>query len=62
MKNNLIYMNNNEGNNHDNTNYKMIKELNKTTPKNKTKIKKEVNSSKKDISMASKTICKSVDL
>ena len=60
IKNNLIYMNNKEGSNPDDTNYKMIKELindfaintnklNKTTPKNKTKIKKEVNSSKKDI-------------
>ena len=59
IKNNLIYMNNKEGSNPDDTNYKMIKELindftintnklNKTTPKNKTKIKKEVNSSKKD--------------
>ena len=60
VKNNLIYMNNKERNNPDNTNYKIIKELindftintnklNKTTPKNRTKIKKEVNSSKKDI-------------
>ena len=59
IKNNLIYMNNKEGSNPDDSNYKMIKELindftintnklNKTTPKNKTKIKKEVNSSKKD--------------
>ncbi len=59
IKNNLIYMNNKEGSNLDDSNYKMIKELindftintnklNKTTPKNKTKIKKEVNSSKKD--------------
>ena len=59
IKNNLIYMNNKEGSNPDDANYKMIKELindftintnklNKTTPKNKTKIKKEVNSSKKD--------------
>ena len=59
IKNNLIYMDNKEGSNPDDANYKMIKELindfaintnklNKTTPKNKTKIKKEVNSSKKD--------------
>lgn len=54
IKNNLIYMNNKDTNNHDHSNYKMIKELindftintNKTTPKNK--IKKEINSSKKD--------------
>ena len=59
IKNNLIYMNNNEINNPDNSNYKMINELindfeinnknlNKTTPKNKTRLHKEINSSKKD--------------
>ena len=60
IKNNLIYMNNNETNNPDNSNYKIIKELisdftintkklNKTTPKNRTKTKKEEASYKKDI-------------
>ena len=60
IKNNLIYVNNNEANNHENSNYKVIKELindfaintkniNKTTPKNRTKIYKEINSSKKDV-------------
>ena len=58
IKNDLIFMNNNETNIPDNSNYKMIKELisdfeintnqlNKTTPKNKAKIK-GINSSKKD--------------
>ena len=60
IKNNLIYMNNNETKNPDNnSNYKIIKELindfeinkkntNKTTPKNNIKYRKEINSSKKD--------------
>ena len=61
IKNNLIYMNNNETKNPDNNpNYKIMKELindfeintkniNKTTPKNNIKNRKEINSSKKDI-------------
>ena len=60
IKNNLIYMNNNETKNPDNnSNYKILKELindfeintkniNKTTPKNNIKNRKETNSSKKD--------------
>ena len=60
IKNNLIYMNNNETKNPDNnSNYKIMKELindfeintknlNKTTPKNNIKNRKEINSSKND--------------
>ena len=59
IKNNLIYLNNNENNNQNISNYKMLNDLlndfeinsknyNKTTPKSKTKIKKEISSSKKD--------------
>ena len=59
IKNNLIYLNNNEKNNPNKSNFKMFNDLindleinsknyNKTTPKAKTKIKKEINSSKKD--------------
>ena len=59
IKNNLIYLNNNEVNNQNISNFKMLNDLlndfeinsknyNKTTPKSKTKIKKEISSSKKD--------------
>ena len=66
IKNNLIYLNNNEVNNQNISNFKMLNDLlndfeinsknyNKTTPKSKTKIKKEISSSKIKVNLKNNT-------